>query len=222
MSGARAVHRRCAPWWLLAALLGSTASHAQALYVVEQLVVSINSDPDGSGERIATLKSGDRVELIERAGDAAHVRLASGQDGWLRSSYLTADEPLRTQLAARSAQVAHLQDAVQRLEEQLRSARAVSAAAPHTAAAAPPAGVTTAPAPGAAVPAANVPGAPAPTEEAAAARGGWFATAAAPHAGPGWLWVSLSALLAACAGFALGWFVLDRRIRAKFGGLRIY
>jgi len=24
------------------------------------------------------------------------------------------------------------------------------------------------------------------------------------------------------AGFALGWWVLDRRIRAKYGGLRIY
>ena len=30
------------------------------------------------------LKSGDRVELIERAGEAVHVRLADGREGWLR------------------------------------------------------------------------------------------------------------------------------------------
>jgi hypothetical protein len=34
------------------------------------------------------------------------------------------------------------------------------------------------------------------------------------------VWVS--ALAGLGAGFALGWRVLDRRIRAKYGGLRIY
>jgi hypothetical protein len=39
---------------------------------------------------------------------------------------------------------------------------------------------------------------------------------------PRWRWLALSALLSLGAGFALGWWVLDRRIRAKYGGLRIY
>ena len=37
-----------------------------------------------------------------------------------------------------------------------------------------------------------------------------------------WEWLVIVALLALAAGFALGWRVLDRRIRRKYGGLRIY
>jgi hypothetical protein len=39
---------------------------------------------------------------------------------------------------------------------------------------------------------------------------------------PGWSWVWVGVLAGLGAGFALGWRVLDRRIRAKYGGLRIY
>jgi hypothetical protein len=39
---------------------------------------------------------------------------------------------------------------------------------------------------------------------------------------PSWLWTGVAALIALAIGFGLGWRVLDRRIRAKYGGLRIY
>jgi hypothetical protein len=37
-----------------------------------------------------------------------------------------------------------------------------------------------------------------------------------------WGWLALAAVLGLAAGFALGWWVLDRRMRARFGGLRIF
>lgn len=37
-----------------------------------------------------------------------------------------------------------------------------------------------------------------------------------------WGWLAVAAVLALAAGFVLGWRVLDRRIRRKYGGLRIY
>lgn len=37
-----------------------------------------------------------------------------------------------------------------------------------------------------------------------------------------WEWLLVTALLALAAGFFLGWRLLDRRIRARYGGLRIY
>jgi hypothetical protein len=37
-----------------------------------------------------------------------------------------------------------------------------------------------------------------------------------------WEWLVGAALLALAGGFVLGWRVLDRRIRRKYGGLRIY
>jgi hypothetical protein len=49
------------------------------------------------------------------------------------------------------------------------------------------------------------------------------------EAGPGarpmgsaWGWLAATALLALTGGFLLGWRLLDRRIRRKYGGLRIY
>jgi hypothetical protein len=193
--------RRAARRLLLAGILASTAVHAEALYVVEQLVVSVTSAPDGAGERVTSLHSGERVEVIERAGDEVHVRLAGGRDGWIRASYLSADEPLRPQLAARSAEVARLRQQVDELQAQLLAKRAAGSAS------APPAAVAAS--------------AVAPADDPPAPRGGLFAVSQAP-ARPGWTWVWVSALVCLSAGFALGWRVLDRRIRAKYGGLRIY
>jgi hypothetical protein len=185
---------------LLSGVLANTTARAEGLYVIEQLVVSVNSAPGGAGERVATLHSGERVEVIERAGDEVHVRLAGGRDGWMRASYLSADEPLRPQLAARSAEVAHLKQQLEQLQAQLVAARAAPA--------------TSQPAQGAAM-------AVTPADDPPAPHGGLFAVPQT-HGRPGWIWVWASALVCLGAGFALGWRALDKRIRAKYGGLRIY
>jgi hypothetical protein len=39
---------------------------------------------------------------------------------------------------------------------------------------------------------------------------------------PSWLVAVGASVLMLIAGFVLGWRVLDKRIRAKYGGLRIY
>jgi SH3 domain protein len=174
---------------------GAPAAAAEALYVVEQLVVSVSSTPDAGGERIASLKSGDRVELIERSGDAVHVRLANGKDGWLRSSYLSTEQPLRTRLQQSEAEVSDLKAQVSRLEAQLSGASSLRAAAPLAAA---------------------------PEEAAAAAPAPLFSAAGEAAAPRVWPWAVLSAALALVVGFALGWWMLDRSIRKKYGGLKIY
>jgi hypothetical protein len=37
-----------------------------------------------------------------------------------------------------------------------------------------------------------------------------------------WAWASGCSLIALALGFLLGWRALDRRIRRKYGGLKIY
>ena len=110
--------------------LCTQARAADALYVVEQVVVSVSSTADGSGERIGTLKSGDRVELIERAGEAVHVRLADGKDGWLRAIYLSGDEPLRPRLQQSEAEVTRLKAEVSRLQAEASATASMRSAAP--------------------------------------------------------------------------------------------
>ena len=124
-----------APLLLLCAL-AAPAARAETLYVVEQLVVNVNSAPDASGERIATVKSGEGVEALERVREQVHVKLAGGKDGWIRASYLSADEPLRPRLAERTAEVARLREDVSRMQAQLDAARSAVGAAPGGGAAA--------------------------------------------------------------------------------------
>jgi len=192
-----------APLLLLCAL-AAPAARAETLYVVEQLVVNVNSAPDASGERIATVKSGEGVEALERVREQVHVKLAGGKDGWIRASYLSADEPLRPRLAERTAEVARLREDVSRMQAQLDAARSAVGAAPGGGAAAAPA----APA--------------APAEDSASPPRALFAGATEEHPRRVWPWALGAALLAMCVGFALGALVLDRHIRRKYGGLRIY
>src|SRR5882724_1338102 len=104
---------------------------SQPIYVIEQLVVSIASAPGAEGERIGQVKSGDKLELIEREGDEAHVRLPSGKEGWIKASYLSTEEPLQHRLTERTAEAEKLKQEAEklkqdmgRLESELAAARA--------------------------------------------------------------------------------------------------
>ena len=194
---------------LVSGLAVPAVLHAESLYVIEQLVVGVSGSADAGGERVATLRSGDRVEALERAGDEVHVRLANGLEGWVRAAYLSADEPLRVRLAQRDAEVARLNDELSALKTQLHPAAAPAAAGAAVSTAG--GGVTASPA----TPrqAAEDPAAPAP---------GALFSAGEERARPSWPWILAAAVIAFGAGFGLGALALDRHIRRKYGGLRIY
>jgi hypothetical protein len=206
---------------LLALMLTAPAVHADPIYVIEQLVVSVTSAPGEEGERVSQVKSGDKLEVIEREGDETHVRLSNGKDGWVKSSYLTADPPLQTRLTERTAEVEKLkQDAdklrqegdklkqdVSRLEAQLAASRAAHTATPDS----PPATPDSLP-----PPAASDSPPPAPVHETV-----FLQSPERPGATPWLLLLGISAVML-LVGFAIGWKTLDGRIRRKYGGLRIY
>lgn len=185
-------------------VLAPRPAYAEELYVVEQLVVGLYSTPDVTGERIATVKSGDRLEVLERASDEVRVRTAGGREGWIRAIYLQASPPLREQLAERNTELARLKDEVSRLEKELQAA--------HTSAA------STAPAP----PVAPSAPAAAPAEVASEPRGLFGDGSQPAPARRLWPWALSLALAALVLGFGLGVLTLDRHIRRKYGGLRIY
>jgi hypothetical protein len=190
----------------LAALILSMPLPAESLYVIEQLVVAVASAPDASGERVATLHSGDRVEALERAGEQVHVRLASGREGWVRSSYLSAEEPLRVRLAQRDAEVARLNDELSALRTQLHGSGTSTSATAVV---------------GASAAAAAAPASP-PAEDAGGAPAPALFGASEDHPRMLWPWTLATGLVGFGIGFGLGALVLDRHIRRKYGGLRIY
>jgi hypothetical protein len=201
---------------LFALALMSTTVRAESVYVIEQLVVSIDSAPGGGGERAGQVKSGDKLELLERQNGEAHVRLANGTEGWIKASYLSVEQPLQHRLTERTAEVERLKQDVGRLTSELASARTASIPAPVPA----PVNIPVKPA---------INPAPAVIEErpsltaGATVRdaSGFLSTPAMPE-GLRWAWVLGASLCALVIGFALGWRSLDRRIRQKFGGLRVY
>ena len=228
---------------LLPALVATSAIHAETLYVIEQLVVNVNSAPDATGERIANIKSGDAVEVLDRQGDQIQVHLANGTQGWVRKSYLSAEEPARVRLGERTAEVEKLKQDVTRLEGELAAAKTASRGKPGGATTNISAGNSAAGSPAPAMPSAGPTKSPAdmahasvpapagaaeslPAEASAAGQPAheppYFMTPPDSPARPVWHWALGSFVVALGLGFALGWQMLDRRIRRKYGGLRIY
>ena len=173
----------------LAGALACAVAHSETLYVIDELVISVSSTADESGERVASIHSGDSVEVLDRHDAYAHVRLSSGTEGWVKTSYLSPAVPLQQKLTTQDQELGRLKQEVSRLQD---AATAAKAAAP---------------------PARRLPFDPPAVaqDERAPSR-------------PIWQWALGSAVLALAllGGFALGWRMLDRRIRRKFGGLRIY
>jgi hypothetical protein len=211
---------------LVALALGVPAARADPVYVIEQLVVTVTSDPGPDGERVAQVKSGDQLELLEREGDEAHVRLPNGSEGWIKASYVSSEQPMQHRLAERTAEVEQLKQDVTRLESELAAARAAKST-PPVANTPPPRAVPVAPAPTPPPVAAPAPtpspvsepqsAAPAPMQDASV-----FLRTPDQPSRPVWEWVLGTAVVMLLVGFALGWRTLDRRIRSKYGGLRIY
>src|SRR3977135_1857999 len=111
--------------------------------------------------------------------------------------------PRAPRLANRTADVARLSEDGSSMQAQLDAARSAVGAAPGGgAAAAAPAAVATA--------------------DSASPPRALCAGTTAERPRRVWPWALGAALLAMCVGFALGALVLDRHIRRKYGGLRIY
>jgi len=203
---------------LLVGGLAATVSNAERVYVIEQLLVNVKSAPDDSGERIATVKSGDRLEALGRVDDEVHVRLANGRVGWIRARYVSRNEPLRTRLVQREADVAQLKDQVSHLQAQLHAARSLPT----------PAATTSSSTGGSASTSSASTGSASVRPPSVAADAGGPAAGALFSGGPDkrirqmWPWALGPALAGLGIGFALGALVLDRHIRRKYGGLRIH
>jgi uncharacterized protein YgiM (DUF1202 family) len=186
--------------WGLALL--ALKAFADTAYVSDELVLGVYAEENNQGQRLATLHSGSLVETLSVSGEYTQVRLGDGTTGWVKSSYLTNKEPAVVK--------------VKRLEEELDRHRATTPALAEAAArnevlqlqrelAARQLEIdairvaAAAPAEHAAV---------VPSRQLFGAMGAYLAAAA----------VVLSLLL----GFWLGWATLARKVKRKFGGIKVY
>ncbi len=198
----------------LSLLLAAFAAQAQTLYVTDKVEVGVYVEPTLEGDRVRLLESGDAVELVRREGDNALVRLEDGSEGWVAGSYLVVDIPPVRQLqaltaenerlraaprpdAAAGAEVKTLKDRNAQLQAELTAAqRELDAVQARTAA-----------------PTATRPDDEIPVE-----------VARPPARGP--LYTTLAIIAGGAAtlglGFWWGYSTLERRVRRKYGGLKVY
>ena len=197
---------------LLTALLAGRASAATA-YVSDELVLGLYTEQNSQGQRLATLHSGASVDTLAVNGEFTQVRLSDGTVGWVKSAYLTTREPatvrvkqLEEELDRRRATTPALAEAAARSEvEQLKRELAAKQSELDAAR-----------------------GSPAVTAAASdlAAAGGASpggAMKGRSAATSGHVWIEIVAVLAALScGFWLGYATLARRVKHKFGGLKVY
>jgi hypothetical protein len=193
------------------ALLGVAPASSETLYVTEKLVVVVYPQPDLSGERVTQIRSAEAVEVLAREGENAQIRTADGAEGWVKASYLQPEIPLAAQMATLEAENEKLRKAqgsatrvdpktlqkeIGDLRDQLDAAnkRVAELQAP-------------------AKPVADRPDDDAPVETVKPVRNEALRTT---------LMVLAVAVIMLLAGFALGYRTLDKRIRAKYGGLKVY
>ena len=192
-------------------LLGAAKIMAAPAFVSDELILGVYAEQNGQGQRLATLHSGASLETLGVSGEFTQVRLTDGTTGWVKSAYLTTQEPatvrikrLEEELDRSRATTPALAEAAARSEvEQLKRELAdkqseLDAAGGALAAPAPPGAAAGAAARVGATPGSSMPG---------GLTG--IAAGAAMLAGLG-------------AGFWLGYAALARRIKHKFGGLKVY
>jgi hypothetical protein len=226
--------------------LTPTRATAATAYVTDELVLGLYAEQTGQGQRLATLHSGATLETLAVSGEFTQVRLSDGTVGWVKSTYLTTREPATARLkeleeelernhattpelaeAAARSEVDRLKRALAAKQSELDAARGATAPPPGAARTAAAAGDTTPPtgtSPGAASRDSNSPGDDAThAAEAAGAAGAAGAGAVAPPSSLRRLApVIAAAVVSLAVGFWMGHATLARRIRRKFGGIKVY
>ena len=180
---------------------------AATAYVSDELVLGVYAEQSSQGPRLATLHSGTSLETLGQNGDFTQVRLSDGTTGWVKSAFLTSKEPavvrvkqLEEELDRSRATTPALAEAAARREvERLQSELAAKQGELDAARAASLTPVIASP---------PALGTLAAIQAAAAVR--WPAIAAS------------SVAVGLAVGFWLGYATLARRVRNKFGGIKVY
>lgn len=194
------------------AAIAATTASAEQMFVTDKLVLDVHAEPYLESERIAVLETGEAVDTVEQLGNFTRIRLSDGREGWVGASDLTLEPPALVRLRALEKEhKAATQKAEKEFKAQLDEVKKQNAALQgeiedlKKAEAARAAAEAAAKAQQQAQEAAE-------QAEAADSRSNFNLA---------WLWAPF-VLLAGGAGYAAGYQTLARKIRNKFGGVKIY
>ena len=103
---------------LFVALLLPQVVLAETAYVTDNLRLGIHQAPDTSDRAFQTLDSGQQLEILSRDRNYAHVSLPDGTEGYVKAAYLVDEKPAKLIVAETQAEVERLQAELEQLRQQ--------------------------------------------------------------------------------------------------------
>ena len=93
---------------------------AETMYVSDILSVTVSTGQGATHKIIALIKSGQRVEALQKGDQWTLVRLQNGKEGWVLTRYLINDIPKGIQLASLQTKYANVAAQAEALKEENR------------------------------------------------------------------------------------------------------
>jgi SH3 domain protein len=114
------------PALLLALVLAWPAvAQERQQYISDVITLTLRDGPRNDATYLGTVKSGDRVTLLESLGPEsfARIRTADGREGWVTARYLTNEPAARTVLDTVRSELTEARGRIRELESQLGKAQ---------------------------------------------------------------------------------------------------
>ncbi len=181
-------------------------AHAETVYVTDELTLRLQAEPAEASAVVATLRSGDQLEMLDRAGFFALVKTVDGKKGWAKAGYLITEKPARARLQEMETELQALRVVAEPAQAEMAKAREQAADLTQKLQ---------------------------QSQLELSARGAtieqleWDIAEYKQQLGIGdwkvpWRWAAAAVFLALFGGVVLGMWWLDSRSRKRHGGFRIY
>lgn len=173
------------------------AVRAETAYVSDDLILGVYLEKNQQGTRLTTLHSGASVEVLARDGEFAQVSLGNDKVGWVKASFLTAREPASLRVKSLEADLARIRSTTPAMAEAAARSELETLKQQLDARQKEVDALRSA--------------SPSPT-----------VAASSPRRGDSIGLVIITGLVCLVGGFGLGYATLARRIREKFGGIKVF
>lgn len=113
----------CNRHWPLLLILLSLSGFAQAAFITNQIEVDLYTLPFDEGEKLGTISTGTRVDVISSNGEYARIRTDNNLLGWVPARYLSDEFSSTADIEALELKTSELQAELQTSRNNVASAQ---------------------------------------------------------------------------------------------------
>lgn len=107
----------------LLALLVAVPATAESAWVRGEVRLNLRSGPGNQYRILGVVKTGDPLQVMQRAEDWTQIRTAAGDEGWIPGGYLDAQPPPTLRLEELEVEVGNLRGALEKAETETSTLR---------------------------------------------------------------------------------------------------